>query len=134
MWCPSWTRGELGAEVAAGLAAEVAPRWHQTGARFFSAAWPAPACSHSCLAAPACILDRRQQPACRRNLACTPAATPACCSKMKVAHKYPYKFQVNEMAYTRDGKQLLMCTGQGGSGAEQARQAFGARSETASEA
>ncbi|EFN50708.1 hypothetical protein CHLNCDRAFT_142586 [Chlorella variabilis] len=33
--------------------------------------------------------------------------------KMKVAHKYPYKFQVNEMAYTRDGKQLLMCTGQG---------------------
>lgn len=30
-----------------------------------------------------------------------------------MAHKYPFKYQVNEMAFTRDGKHLLLCTGQG---------------------
>lgn len=33
--------------------------------------------------------------------------------RMKVVHKYPHKYQVNDLAFTRDGKALLQCTGQG---------------------
>ncbi|PSC71110.1 THO complex subunit 3 [Micractinium conductrix] len=33
--------------------------------------------------------------------------------RMKVVHKYPHKYQVNDLMFTRDGKQLLQCTGQG---------------------
>ncbi|KAL4458683.1 hypothetical protein ABPG75_013548 [Micractinium tetrahymenae] len=33
--------------------------------------------------------------------------------RMKVVHKYPHKYQVNDLVFTRDGKMLLQCTGQG---------------------
>lgn len=35
---------------------------------------------------------------------------------MKVVHKYAHKYQVNDLAFTRDGKMLLQCTGQGARG------------------
>ena len=36
------------------------------------------------------------------------------CSKMRVAQKYGYKYQVNELAFSRDGKLFYQGTGQGG--------------------
>lgn len=39
--------------------------------------------------------------------------TPSLCSKMKVAHKYPFKYQVNDLAFSKDGSKLYICTGNG---------------------
>jgi hypothetical protein len=33
---------------------------------------------------------------------------------MKVAQKYPHKYQVNELAFSPDGKLFMQTTGQGG--------------------
>lgn len=32
---------------------------------------------------------------------------------MKVAHKYPFKYQVNDLAFSKDGSKLYICTGNG---------------------
>jgi len=32
---------------------------------------------------------------------------------MKVAHKYPFKYQVNDLAFSKDGSKLYVCTGNG---------------------
>lgn len=32
---------------------------------------------------------------------------------MKVAHKYPFKYQVNDLAFSKDGSKLFICTGNG---------------------
>lgn len=34
--------------------------------------------------------------------------------KMKVAHKYPFKYQVNDLAFSKDGSKLYICTGNAG--------------------